>query len=130
MVMSGSCGVPKRLKDQQGGTFGCAFMIFLVLAGGYVAYLFSIPHMHYSSFEGHLAEMVPYYKHHNAEFIQEAVIDTAKGFDVELEPEQVKVQVSRDDNRITIDIEYTRDVVLPYYTHTFTFRPHLTGQAY
>ena len=41
-----------------------------------------------------------------------------------------QVDVDKKANRITVDMEWTRDVVFPYYTYTYRFKPHLTGAAY
>lgn len=111
-------------------TLGCAVMLALMVAGGFVAYKFIIPYYHYNAFEGGLSEMMPYYRNQSAEFIQGAVIDTARDFDLDLKPEQVKVQVLRRDNRIIVDVEYEQTVELPFYTHTLVFKPHLTGSVY
>ena len=54
----------------------------------------------------------------------------ARDFDLDLKPEQVKVQVLRRDNRIIVDVEYEQTVELPFYTHTLVFKPHLTGSVY
>lgn len=120
----------RRLRNEKGGTFGCALFLLLVLAAGYAGYQFFLPYSHYTSVEGHFAEMMPYYKHQDAAFVRKAVIDAALEYDLVLKPEQVKVDVDKKANKLTIDMEWTRDVVFPYYTYTYHFKPHLTGQAY
>lgn len=120
----------RRLRNEKGGTFGCALFLLLVLAAGYAAYQFFLPYSHYSTVESHIAEMMPYYKYQGEDFIRKAVIDAVKEYDLELKPEQVKVVVDKKANRLTIDMEWTRDVVFPYYTYTYHFKPHLTGQTY
>ena len=120
----------KRLRSEKGGTFGCALFLLFILAAGYVGYQFYVPYQHYMAVEGHIAELVPFFKHHKEVFIQDAVIDAAKDFDLKLKPEQVKVTVDKRANRITIDMEWTKDVVFPYYTYTYHFTPHLTGAAF
>ena len=120
----------RYVRNERGGTFGCVLFLLAVLVAIYAAYQFFIPYSHYSSVEGHISEMMPYYKHHNEAFIQKAVIDAVKDFDLELKPEQVKVSVDKKANRITIDMEWTRDVVFPYYTYTYHFKPRMTGAAY
>ena len=105
-------------------------LLVLILAGGFVAYKFIIPHYTMSSFEGRISEMMPYYRNHDGPYVQRSVIELGREFDIELTPEQVQVQVLRKDNRLIIDIEYQEDVELPFYVHTLTFRPHLTGAVY
>lgn len=124
--------LPGRRFDNKGEMqSGCIFMLLLLLAVGYVGYLFSVPMLQYSNFEARVSEMMPYFRHHDAEYIQEGIIDTAaKDFDLKLEEEQVKVQVMQRKNRIIIDINYSKVVTLPFYAHTLTFKPHLTGEAY
>jgi len=112
------------------GKFGCIFTALLIAVAGYVAYNFVIPYYHYNAFESRMAEMVPYYRSQPEEFVHGAVMDIAKEFDLNLKPEQVRVQVLGKQNRLIIDVEYTRTVELPFYTHTLTFKPHLTGSAY
>ena len=110
---------------------GCIFILFVFLAVGYVGYQFAVPWFQYNNFESRISEMMPYYRNHDAEYIQEAILSTAaKDFDLKLEDEQVKVQVLTATNRVVIDIKYSKVVTLPFYTHTLTFKPHLTGQAY
>jgi hypothetical protein len=124
--------LPGRRLDNRGEMQGgCIFIILLVLGAGYVAYLFLVPMMEYNNFESRIAEMMTYYKHHNAEYIQEVIIDTAaKEYDLKLAEEQVKVQVLTGKNLIIIDISYSTVVNLPFYAHTLTFTPHLTGEAF
>lgn len=123
--------LPASLRSSRGeGNSGCIFTILLVIAAGYVGYTFVTPYYHYNAFESRIAEMVPYYRNHPPDYIRAAVIDTAKDFDLDLKPKQVRVQVLKKDNRIIIDIEYQHQVELPFYTHTLTFKPHLTGTAY
>ena len=111
-------------------TTGCAVMIVLFLAAGFVSYKFIIPHYTLSSLESRISEMMPYYRNHDAQYVQRGVIEIARDFDIELLPEQVKVQVLKKENRLIVDIEYQEDVELPFYVHTLTFRPHLTGAVY
>jgi hypothetical protein len=128
---SGSGRLPGLLGSARGeGNFGCIFTALLIAVAGYVAYNFVIPYYHYNAFESRMSEMVPYYRNQQQEFIQQAVIDIGKEFDLTLKPEQVRVQVLGRQNRLIIDVEYTRTVELPFYTHTLTFKPHLTGTAY
>lgn len=112
------------------GNFGCIFTLILAVAAGYVAYQFVIPYYQFNAFESRMAEMVPYYRNQPSEYIHDAVMDISKEFDLKLKPEQVRVQVLGRQNRLIIDVEYTRTVELPFYTHTLTFKPHLTGTAY
>jgi hypothetical protein len=124
--------LPGRRFDNRGEMQGgCIFVILLCVAAGYVGYLFSVPMFQYSNFESRISEMMPYFRHHDAEYVQEAVIDTAaKDFDLKLEEEQVKVEVMQRENRLIIDIKYSKVVNLPFYAHTLTFEPHLTGVVY
>jgi len=127
----GSGYLPGRLGNARGeGKFGCIFSLFLMVVAGFVAYNFVIPYYHYNAFESRMSDMVPYYRNQPVEFIQQAVIDIGKEYDLDLKPDQVRVQVLRRQNRLIIDVEYQRAVELPFYTHTLTFKPHLTGQAY
>jgi len=110
---------------------GCIFILLVFLAVGYVGYLFAVPWFQYNNFESRISEMMPYYRNHDAEYIQEAILSVAaKDFDLKLKDEQVKVVVNRAKNRVIIDIKYSKVVTLPFYAHTVTFKPHLTGQAY
>jgi len=128
---SGSRRLPRLLGSARGeGSFGCIFTALLIAVAGYVAYNFVIPYYHFNAFESRMAEMVPYYRNQPADFVQQAVIDIGKEFDLTLKPEQVRVQVLGRQNRLIIDVQYTRTVELPFYTHTLTFKPHLTGTAY
>jgi len=128
---SGSGRLPGLLCSARGeGKFGCIFTALLIAAAGFVAYNFVIPYYHFNAFESRMAEMVPYYRSQPADFVQQAVIDIGKEFELNLKPEQVRVQVLKRQNRLIIDVEYTRMVELPFYTHTLTFKPHLTGTAY
>jgi hypothetical protein len=123
--------LPSSLRGSRGeGNSGCIFTILLIVAAGYVGYIFVLPYYHYNAFESRVAEMVPYYRNHPPEYIHDAVMDIAKEFDLDLKPKQVRVQVLKRDNRIIIDVEYQQQVELPFYTHTLTFKPHLTGTAY
>ncbi len=117
------------LRDRRGvGTVGCVFSLLVFGAGVYVAYLFAVVLYDYNAFEQAVAEMIPYYKHHKADFIHGAVLEIAnEDFDLGLKEEQVKVVI--EGNRIIIDIEYDRQVELPFYTHTIKFSPHFTGAA-
>jgi hypothetical protein len=129
----GSClrlpGQPLGNRGETGP--GCIFILLFFLAVGYVGYLFAIPWFQYNNFEARISEMMPYYRNHDAEYIQEAILSTAaKDFDLKLKDEQVKVQVLMSTNRVIIDIKYSKVVNLPFYSHTLTFKPHLTGQAY
>lgn len=119
------------LRNSRGeGKGGCIFSALLAAAAIYVGYHFVVPYYHYSAFEGRLSEMMTYYRNQSADAIQKAVIDTGKEYGLSLKPEQVRVQVVMRHNRIVIDVEYQRQVKLPFYTHTLTFKPHLTGSAY
>jgi hypothetical protein len=119
------------LRNPRGeGKGGCIFSALLAAAAIYVGYHFVVPYYHYSAFEGRLSEMMTYYRNQSADAIQKAVIDTGKEYGLSLKPEQVRVQVVMRHNRIVIDVEYQRQVKLPFYTHTLTFKPHLTGSAY
>jgi hypothetical protein len=128
----GTLRLPARRLDSRGEVgSGCVFMLLLLVAIGYVGYLFAVPWFQYNNFEARISEMMPYYRHHDADYIQEAVIGTAaKDFDLKLKEEQVKVQVLQQENRIIIDIKYSKVVQLPFYAHTLNFNPHLTGQVY
>ena len=128
----GSLRLPGRPLGNRGETGpGCIFILLVFLAAGYVGYLFAIPWFQYNNFEARISEMMPYYRNHDAEYIQEAILKTAANdFDLKLKDEQVKVQVLRATNRVIIDIKYSKVVTLPFYSHTLTFKPHLTGQAY
>lgn len=122
---------PARLQGGGGsGTLGCIISILLLLIGGYAAYQFAIPYYEHNNFESRISEMMPYYRNQTQDFIQQAVIDTSKEFGLNLKPEQVKVQVLKLDNRLIIDIQYQKTVELPFYTHTITFKPHLTGSVF
>ena len=122
---------PEGLLGSRGEfTTGCAVMIVLILAAGFVGYKFIIPHYTMSSLESRISEMMPYYRNHDALYVQKGVIEIAREFDLELLPEQVKVQVLKKENRLIIVIEYEEEVELPFYIHTLTFRPHLTGVVY
>lgn len=111
-------------------TPGCAVILILMAVGGFVAYKFIIPYYHYSSFEGRVSEMMPYYRGQDAVFVKGAVQDVASEFGIELDPKRMRVQVLKMENRLIIDFEYDEVVELPFYSHTLTFSPHLTGSVY
>ena len=78
-----------------------------MIIGGYIGYAFVVPFYHHNAFEQRVAEMMPYYRNQSADFIQRAVLDISnKEFDLDLKPEQVKVQVLKRDNRLIVDISY------------------------
>jgi hypothetical protein len=124
--------LPGRRLDNRGEMQGgCIFVILLFVAAGYVGYLFAVPSFQYSNFESRISEMMPYYRNHDAEYIREAIQGiAAKDFDLKLKDEEVKVEVNRTKNRLVIDIKYSKVVNLPFYAHTVTFEPHLTGVTY
>ena len=124
--------LPGRRFDNKGEMqAGCIFVLLVFLAVGYVGYTFAVPWFHYTSFEGRISEMMPYYRHHDAAYIREAIQGTAaKDFDLKLKEEDVMVEVDTQRNRVIIDIKYSKVVTLPFFSHTLTFKPHLTGQAY
>jgi hypothetical protein len=128
---SGFLRLPASLRSSRGeGNAGCLFTLVLVAVAGYIGYTFVMPYYHYNAFESRIAEMVPYYRNHEPDYIRDGVMETAKEYDLALKPEQVRVQVLKRQNRIIIDVEYQHQVELPFYTHTLTFKPHLTGTAY
>jgi len=115
------------LRNSHGvGTFGCIFSLLLFGGAVYVAYLFGLALYEYNSFEQAVAERMPYFKFHEAEYIHGVVMEIAnKDFNLGLKEEQVKVKL--EGNRIFIDISYEQQVVLPFYTHKIKFSPHFTG---
>jgi len=120
-----------RLFGSEGEfTPGCAVMLILFAAAGFVGYKFVIPYYHYSSFESRVSEMMPYYRGQNAIFIKGAIQDVASEFDIELDPKRMRIQVLKMENRLIVDFEYDYVVELPFYNHTLTFKPHLTGSVY
>lgn len=120
-----------RLFGSEGEfTPGCAVMLILFAVIGFVGYKFVMPYYHYSSFESRVSEMMPYYRGQNAVFIKGAVQDVATEFDIVLDPKRMRVQVLKMENRLIIDFEYDYVVELPFYNHTLTFKPHLTGSVY
>jgi hypothetical protein len=121
----------RRLNNRGETQSGCIFIIILLIGAGYVGYLFSVPLFEYNDFESRISEMMPYFRHHDAEYIYDVITDTAaKDFDLTLEEDQVKVQVLTGKNRIIIDINYSKVVNLPFYAHTLDFDSHLTGEAF
>ena len=119
-----------RHNERGEGKFGCIFMLLLTLSAGYVGYMFSIPWFEYNSFEGRISEMMPYYRNHKAEYVHKGVTDIAKEFGIKLNHDQVKVQVLQRENRLIIDLNYSRTVTLPFYVHNVKFKPHFTGTVY
>ena len=120
-----------RLFGSEGEfTPGCAVILILFAAVGFVGYKFVMPYYHYGSLESRVSEMMPYYRGQNAVFIKGAVQDVATEFDIVLDPKRMRIQVLKMENRLIIDFEYDHVVELPFYNHTLTFKPHLTGSVY
>ena len=118
-----------RLNSRGEGNTGCIFLLVIVAAAGFVGYKVAVPYFEYTNFESRVAEMMPNYRNHDAEYIQESVINISRGFDLDLKPEQVKVQVLKKDNRL-IDFGYDQPVTVPFYTHTLKLKSHLTGTVF
>jgi len=116
-----------RIRSERGaGGIGCLFLIALIAAAGYAAFMLAMPKFRNSSFEDRLNETLPYFaKGQPAEVIRKRVVETAKEFDIDLAPEDVRVDIRGD--RVTLDISYDKVVDFKYWKKTLHFSSHRSG---
>jgi len=106
---------------------GCLFLIVLLIAGSYVGFKFGKVYLSQYLFKRQLLELssevakdytLKMYPS-NTDIVN-AVIEEARKLSVELTPENIEI-VRRDDHFFVIKVTWEEEVVLPYYTHYFTF---------
>ena len=115
-----------RNRNQRGaGAIGCLLLVALVAAAIYAGFQFGIPKLRHSSFSDRLNETYVHFQKQPAETIRTQIIDMAADFDIALKPEQVRVAISS--SKLTIDVEYEKQIDLKVWQTTLPFSIHRSG---
>ena len=115
--------VLRRVRSQRGaGAIGCLLMMVLVAGGVYGGFQYFMPKLRYSSFSDRMNESFPHFQKQDPEGVRKQIIDMAAEFDVQLKPEQVKVDTTS--GRLVIDVQYEKLVDLKFWQKTLTFTMH------
>jgi hypothetical protein len=110
-----------KVRNQRGaGSLGCLFMVACIGAAMYAGFQFGLPRLRHSSFQDRVNEyFTTGVQSQSAEELQRAIIQIASDFDIELKPEQVKVE--NRGGRIKVDVNYEKLVDLKVWQKTYPF---------
>jgi len=115
-----------RIRNQAGaGGIGCLLMVALAAAAIHAGLEFGLPTLRHRSFEDRMNETFTYFSRQPEKNIRGRIIQVASEFDIELKPEQVKVQISGD--HLTIEVAYDKTVDLKVWQKTLHFTIRRSG---
>jgi len=121
----------KELWGQQGtGAIGCIVSIIILLIVLYAIFQFSRPYIKRSMMESklnNLAEWSVENPHYDDEFIIKAILNVAKEFSLDLIPENITLERTKED--ISISVYWEDDINLPAYHKHLEFEVEITKQA-
>jgi hypothetical protein len=121
----------KELWGQQGtGAIGCIVSIIILLLVLYAIFQFSRPYIKRSMMESklnNLAEWSMENPHYDDEFIIKAILNVAKEFSLDLIPENITLERTKEG--ISISVYWEDDINLPVYHKHLEFEVEITKQA-
>jgi len=121
----------KELWGQQGtGAIGCIVSIIILLIVLYAIFQFSRPYIKRSMMESklnNLAEWSVENPHYDDEFIIKAILNVAKEFSLDLIPENITLERTKEG--ISISVYWEDDINLPVYHKHLEFEVEITKQA-
>lgn len=121
----------KELWGQQGtGAIGCIVSIIILLIVLYAIFQFSRPYIKRSMMESklnNLAEWSVENPHYDDEFIIKAILNVAKEFSLDLIPENITLERTKED--ISISVYWEDDINLPAYHKHLEFEVEIAKQA-
>ena len=121
----------KELWGQQGtGAIGCIVSIIILLIVLYAIFQFSRPYIKRSMMESklsNLAEWTADNPHYDDEFIIKAILNVAKEFSLDLIPENITLERTKEG--ISISVYWEDDINLPAYHKHLEFEVEITKQA-
>jgi len=95
------------IRSQAGaGTIGCLFMVVIVALAIHAGLELGLPKLRHNSFQDRMNETFTFFSHQPEKNIRERIFQVASEFDIELKPEQVRVEITGD--RLTIDVSYEK----------------------
>ena len=99
------------IRSQAGaGAIGCLLMVAVVAFAIHGGLELGLPKLRHNSFEDRMNETFAFFSRQPEKNIHDRIVQVASEFDIDLKPEQVKVEINAD--RLTIDVAYEKVVGL------------------
>ena len=121
----------KELWRQKGtGAIGCIVFVIIFLVVLYAIFQFSRPYIKRSMMESklnNLAEWSVENPHYDDEFIIKAILNAAKEVSLDLIPENITLERTKE--HISISVYWEDDINLPAYHKHLEFEVEITKQA-
>jgi hypothetical protein len=106
-------------------TFGCLFMLLLVIGAGYVGVAFGQKYWRYYQFEDDFRQQVRFAAHTQNDAMLNELRASADSLGLPDDARQITIK--RNAKMISIDCEYDDRVELPHYSRDIHFHPHAEG---
>jgi hypothetical protein len=121
----------KKLRDHNGwGAIGCIVLLLILLAVLYAGFQFSRPYIKRSMMGNRLEYLVKWSlenpDYDNA-FIIKSVLNAAQELSIDLNPEDIEVERSKE--RASIYVYWEDEITLPYYSKHLEFEVEATKEA-
>jgi len=115
-------------RERGEGNFGCLFGLIILVLAAIVAYKVIPVKVKNAELRGVINDESKSASTHNDEKIRQFILAKAREDDIPLTPEDVKI--TRSNNEIHVDVEYTLPINFPGYVYQWHIEHHISNPVF